>query len=126
MPVILIIDDQPFTRINVITALRDSGYKIRTVSNAALTDRIIYSVKPDLILVNRQPDMFDSIPVFMGIKEKYPEIPVLLYALKSDTGIRNLKQAITMAFRESHAVERKRAKLPMLRMAQQIQLFNRD
>ena len=100
MPVILVIDDQPHTKMHVLHAIRDLGYKIKTLSNPKLTDRMIEVVAPDLVLINRQPDGFDSIPVFMGIKDRYPNLPVLLYALKSDTAIRSLTQAIAMAFHE--------------------------
>lgn len=105
-------------------ALKHSGYKLRTVSNPMLTEPIIKAVNPVLILVNRQPDLFDSIPVFMKIKEDFPQIPVLLYALKNETGVRSLKHAIKMAFQEARGAGGK-APLPVPRMSQQVTLFSR-
>lgn len=124
MPVILIIDDHPFSRMDALEALKNSGYKVRTLTNAELTEQMIEAVKPDLVLINRQPDSFDSVQIFMAIKEKYPFLPVMQYALKSDTAIRSLQQSIRMAMNEARTAAR-RQNLPELRLPGAIRIFNK-
>lgn len=105
MGIILVIDDQPHTQMHVIRTLKGFGYRIKTLSDAALSemnalDRMIEKIRPTMVLINRQPIGFDSISVFMHLKEKNPSLPVLLYALKSDTAIESLSQAISMVLNE--------------------------
>lgn len=100
---ILVVDDNPDSRIRTIRELKSYGYRINSLSDARYADNMIHSTRPGMVLVNRQPLTFDSYSLFLGIREKYPEIPVMLYALKSDTGLKSLHQAVAMAFRERKA-----------------------
>jgi len=103
---ILVVDDNPDSRMRTIKELKSYGYQTSFLSDARYADNMIRSTRPGMVLVNRQPLRFDSYSLFLGIREKYPEIPVMLYALKSDTGLKSLNQAVAMAFRERKASAR--------------------
>ena len=97
---ILIVDDRSESRGKTTRELVRYGYPVRTLCDAADADKEIGTFAPDMVLINRQPDSFDSIALFLTLREKYPHIPVLLYVLKSQTALKSLNQAIAMAFRE--------------------------
>ena len=106
---ILIIDDRPDTRLKTIEELKKYGYRIHAQADASRGEEAIGSDLPGLVLINRHMVSVDSVSLFLQIKEKYPQLPVMLYALKSDTALKSLNQAITMAFRESRAGRRQRS-----------------
>jgi DNA-binding NtrC family response regulator len=97
---ILIVDDRSDSRMKTIKELKNYGYQIKSLVDARYADKEIDSTMPDMVLINRQPDTFDSISLFLQLREKYPQIPVMLYVLKSDTALKSLNQAIAMAFKE--------------------------
>ncbi len=123
MTAILIIDDQPLTRRDAQKALIESGYKVKTLTNVELTDRMIEAVQPDLVLINREPAGFDGVRIFMHIKNAYPYLPVLQYALKSDTAIHSLQQSIRMAMKEVQTAARRQT-LPELRMSGAVRIYH--
>ena len=100
---ILIVDDSSDTRMRTIRELENYGYRIRALSDARLAHEMIEVSRPDLVLVNRQSVDFDSVSLFLDIREKFPHIPVMLYVLKTDTALKSLNQAVTMAFKERRA-----------------------
>lgn len=100
---ILVIDDSTDSRMRVVKALKAYGYHIDTLVDARYADQMISSAAPGLILINRQPISFDSISLFLRLREIYPETAVMLYALKSETAVNSLNQAISMAFKERKA-----------------------
>lgn len=97
---ILIVDDSCDSRMRTMRELENYGYRIRALSDARLAHEMIELSRPELVLVNRQPTNFDSISLFLSIREKFPHIPAMLYVLKSDTALKSLNQAVTMAFKE--------------------------
>lgn len=101
---ILVIDDSTDSRMRVVKTLKAYGYHIDTLADARYADQMISSAAPDLVLINRQPLSFDSISLFLRIREMYPETAVMLYALKSETAVNSLNQAVSMAFKERRAV----------------------
>lgn len=100
---ILVIDDSTDSRMRVVKALKGYGYHVDTLTDAHYADQMISSAIPDLVLINRQPLSFDSISLFLRLREMYPETAVMLYALKSETAVNSLNQAISMAFKETKA-----------------------
>lgn len=124
MPVILIIDDQPSTRFQVAEAIKEYGYYIKTLSNPAHAEKVIRETDPDLVLLNRQPHGFDSISFFMHLKDTYPKLPVLLYALRSDTAVKSLKHTVAMAFKEIRPAVEKVVNPPVPAMSRQLSIFN--
>ncbi|MGM0452500.1 MAG: hypothetical protein ACQERN_04995 [Thermodesulfobacteriota bacterium] len=85
-------------------------------------EQIIEKLRPAMVLINRQPLRFDSVTVFMHLKEKYPAMPVLRYALQSDTAIDSLPQVVAMVLQEK---EKKAPKIQPLQSYQSAALLRR-
>lgn len=96
MTTILVVDDQQNKRKLVIDALIHR-YQVAGTNQPDQTGAIINKLQPSIILINRLSMSFNSINHFLTIKNQYPKIPVLLYALQCPDALKTLKQAISMA-----------------------------
>ena len=54
----------------------------------------IRDARPDIVLLGLHSGSFDSWRILNNIKKNVPDLPVLIYAIKSDHSISSLKQAI--------------------------------
>lgn len=100
MASILVIDDTRKSRRRVLRALRDSDYRVFMADHDGTSESMIQTLKPDIILLNRQSTDFDAVSLFMEIKDKFPDKPTLLYVLKTATAIKSFQEAVNMALDE--------------------------
>jgi DNA-binding response OmpR family regulator len=107
-----VIDPGQKTRARVLKALTEAEYQIALADAPAMLDSMIRSLKPDIILLNRQSTDFDAISLFMEIRQKFPDKPALLYALESNTAIESLHQAVNMALCEKRKIFGRSHQLP--------------
>ncbi|MBA2880325.1 DNA-binding NtrC family response regulator [Desulfosalsimonas propionicica] len=90
---VLILDSQAYRRKLLVRYLCEAGYDVCGISEAQYCHQNDYS-KFDLVIVNFYPDAAGTWDFYMGLKKKYPDLPVLVYLQKSFHAFRSLKQAI--------------------------------
>ncbi|MCF8027823.1 MAG: hypothetical protein K9K81_05620 [Desulfobacteraceae bacterium] len=90
---LLILDSQTDRRQRLVRYLCEAGYEVCGISEAQYCQWNDYSGF-DLVIVNFYPDAAGTWDFYMGLKKKYPDLPVLVYLQKSLNAFRSLKQAI--------------------------------
>lgn len=91
---ILNVNDQPYNRALLSKELAHEGLRVVSVDNAELILEHLRDLRPDLVLIDYYLDGFDSWAVFHEIRRKDPNLPVLIYAIKSFNDLDRLKQTI--------------------------------
>jgi DNA-binding NtrC family response regulator len=94
MPKILVIDDKQMIRRLIYDELTIANFKVVTLNTIGLIWKYIRDTRPDLVLLGLHSESFDSWQILKDIKKNIPDLPVLIYAIKSDQSINSLKQAI--------------------------------
>ncbi len=94
MPKILIVDDKLIIRKLLYDELTIANFQVVTINTVELIWKYIRKIQPDLVLLGLHSESFNSWQILDDIKKKIPDLPVLIYAIKSDCSINSLKQAI--------------------------------
>lgn len=81
---ILVIEDDPNVRLNLVSYLEDSGYSVTEKDNGENGVAAIQSCLPDLVLCDlRMPDI-DGLDILADLNHQFPDLPVVVV---SGTGI---------------------------------------
>ena len=99
MPKILVVDDKQMIRRLIYDELTLANFKVVTLNTIGLIWKYIRDTRPDLVLLGLHSESFDSWQILNDIKKNIPDLPVLIYAIKSDHSINSLKQAISEVLR---------------------------
>ena len=102
---ILIVDDQAHYRHLVSRSLREDGYDTNIVDDADSVWKVLNGLRPDVVLLNAFSQDIDSFDLLLEIKKFAPQLPVLIYAIRSRDAIDRLKESITLVLRENRIVE---------------------
>lgn len=94
MPKILIVDDKKVILKALYHELNIENFQVVTLNTIGLIWEYISDVRPDLVLLGLHSESFNSWQILNDIKKNIPDLPVLIYAIKSDHSINSLKQAI--------------------------------
>lgn len=94
MPKILIVDDKQVIRRLIYDELTVANFQVVTLGTIEIIWKYIRDTQPDLVLLGLHSESFNSWQILDDIKKKIPDLPVLIYAIKSDCSINSLKQAI--------------------------------
>lgn len=94
MPKILIVDDKQIIRKRICDELTLANFQVITLKTIGLIWKYIRDTQPDLVLLGLHSESFDSWQILKDIKKYIPNLPVLIYAIKSDHSITSLKQAV--------------------------------
>jgi len=94
MPKILIVDDNQIIRKLICDELTLANFQVVTLNTIGLIWKYIRDTQPDLVLLGLHSEGFDSWQILKDIKKHIPNLPVLIYAIKSDHSITSLKQAV--------------------------------
>ena len=94
MPKILIVDDKKIICKLIYDELIISDFQVITLNSIELIWKYIREIRPDLVLLGLHSESFNSWQILNDIKKNIPDLPVLIYAIKSDHSISSLKQAI--------------------------------
>ena len=92
---ILFVDDENDWRYMATMYLTDSGYEVWTARNTAEALRQAGRVKPDLVILDLNLGSESGLAVLKLLKEKHPEVPVLLY-----TGMEHDQASVQVMLRE--------------------------
>ncbi len=95
MPKILIVDDKQIIRKLIYDELTNANFQVVTLNTIELVWKFIRDTRPDLVLLGLHSESFDSWQILKDIKKYIPDLPVLIYAIKSDHSINSLKQAVS-------------------------------
>lgn len=100
MPNILIVDDKQMILKLLYDELTHANFQVVTLNTIGLIWNYIREMRPDLVLLGLHSKSFDSWQILNDIKRNIPELPVFIYAIKSDTSIISLKQAINEVLKD--------------------------
>lgn len=95
-PKVLIVDDEPFNLDYIEQELADSNYQLITASNGREALDKIYSVQPDLVLLDLMMPILDGFAVLAQVKAdpSVRDIPVIIISAASDSRsvVKGIKQ----------------------------------
>jgi len=94
MPKILIVDDKKIICKLIYDELTAANFQVVMLNSIALIRKYIREIQPDLVLLGLHSESFNSWKTLNDIKKNIPDLPVLIYTIKSDHSITSLKQAI--------------------------------
>jgi two-component system, response regulator, stage 0 sporulation protein F len=84
MKKILVADDEMSIRLLYSEELREEGYEVFTASNGKEALEVVNKEPLDLIILDIKMPEMSGIEVLRQIKEKYPNLPVLLSSAYSE------------------------------------------
>ena len=76
---ILVADDEPSMRMNLVELLADEGYSIVEASNGVETLRLTKKFSPDLILLDLKMPEMDGLETLKHLKKIRQEIPIIIF-----------------------------------------------
>src|SRR5512139_1836242 len=95
-PKVLIVDDEPFNVDYIEQELADCNYQLITASNGREALDKIYSVQPDLVLLDLMMPVLDGFAVLAQVKAdpSVRDIPVIIISAASDSRsvVKGIKQ----------------------------------
>lgn len=94
MPKILVVDDKKIICKLIYDELTAANFQVITLNSITLIWKYIREIQPDLVLLGLHSESFNSWQILNDIKKDIPNLPVLIYSIKSDHSIGSLKQAI--------------------------------
>lgn len=75
---ILVIEDDPIVRFNVISYLADSGFLVSEKDNGTAGLEAVQALAPDLVLCDLRMPGLDGLDVVQRVCADYPELPVIV------------------------------------------------
>jgi DNA-binding NtrC family response regulator len=94
MPKILVVDDNRIILRLLLKELTQDNLQVVALKTIELFWEYIRTTRPDLVLLGLHSESFDSWQILNDIKKNIPDLPVLIYSIKSDHSINSIKQAI--------------------------------
>ncbi len=77
-PLILVVDDDKFTRDAVEVLLKDSGYAVKAVSNAREAVDLVVENHIKLVIMDLYMEHMDGLEAIDRIRDVKPEIPIVV------------------------------------------------
>jgi len=102
MATFLIVDDQHVLLDLMTKALQDEDHNVTAVNSAVGIKRQIDAMKPDLVLLGRLANGFNSFDLLLELKMQRPKLPVLVYALQKMSDLDRLKQSMAYALQGNY------------------------
>ncbi|UCF95258.1 MAG: response regulator [Desulfobacterales bacterium] len=98
---ILVVADHPYVRQLVLKALTIEGHHLAAIDNAKATWRAIKERQPDIVLIDRLANGFNGFELFLTTRSKFPDLPIVIYVIKSLACFDKLKQAVCDALEQN-------------------------
>lgn len=112
MALILMVEEESLQRYDAKKALANEGYRMISITDPTATWAYISRFKPDLVLLNGLSEGFESYELLNDIKQRAPELPVLVYMVKTHDDVKKLKQAVALALFEVQFARREKQPKP--------------
>ncbi len=77
-PRILIVDDEESIHLLYREELEEEGYEVHSAMDGPAALELVEEVKPDVVVLDINMPGMDGIEVLRQIKEKHPQMPVIL------------------------------------------------
>jgi DNA-binding NtrC family response regulator len=97
MPRILVLGKQPQMRRLISESLYLDGHQVENVSDAAMLWEHLGNTQPDLVLLDAHSDGFGAMKLFFDIKEKLPDLAVIVYQCRNYGDVDSIKGAVADA-----------------------------
>jgi len=94
MPKILVLGEQPQMRTLLSESLCFDGYQVEAVDDTAMLWEHLGNTQPDLVLLDAHSDGFGAMKLFFDIKEKLPELAVIVYQCRNYGDVDRIKGAV--------------------------------
>jgi DNA-binding NtrC family response regulator len=94
MPKILVLGKQPQMRRLVSESLCFDGYQVENVADAAILWEYLGNTQPDLVLLDAHSDGFGAMKLFFDIKDKLPDLAVIVYQCRNYGDVDRIKGAV--------------------------------
>lgn len=76
---ILLADDEPSMRINIVELLADEGYSIIEASNGVEALKLAKKFSPNLVLLDIKMPELNGLDTLKHLKKSHPQIPVIIF-----------------------------------------------
>jgi DNA-binding NtrC family response regulator len=94
MPKILVLGEQPQLRTLLSESLCFDGHLVESVGDAAMLWEHLGNTQPDLVLLDAHLDGFGAMKLFFDIKEKLPDLAVIVYQCRNYGDVDRIKGAV--------------------------------
>ncbi len=94
MPNILVLGERPQFRTLLTESLWFDGHLVESVGDAAMLWEHLNNTQPDLVLLDAHSDGFGAMKLFFDIKEKLPDLAVIVYQCRSYGDVDRIKGAV--------------------------------
>jgi DNA-binding NtrC family response regulator len=94
MPKILNLHDDPYVGVLTSEALTQEGYQVVSLNNVDLIWEHIENIQPKVVLLDSDPDGFGAMKLYFKIKQKYADLPVIVYRTGGFDAMDRIKAAI--------------------------------
>lgn len=81
---IFVVDDEESIRLFLREELTEDGYEVTTFPDGETVLATLESGRPDLVILDIRMPGIDGIKVLQRVKERYPDLPVVLCSAYSD------------------------------------------
>jgi DNA-binding NtrC family response regulator len=103
MPKILNFHDDPYVGVLTSQFLAKEGYQVVSLNDADLIWEHIENSQPELVLLDSNSDGFGTMNLYFDIKEKYADLPVIIYEAAGFDAIDRIKAAINDVLSEKRS-----------------------
>lgn len=76
---ILVVDDEPMLRENIVDLLRDEGFKVLEADNGANGFKVVKENKIDLVVSDMRMPGGDGLSLLEAIRAHNPSLPVVIF-----------------------------------------------
>jgi DNA-binding NtrC family response regulator len=97
MPRILLLGKQPQMRRLLSESLCFDGYEVESVADAVMLWEHLSNSHPDLVLLDVDSDGFGAMKLYFGIKEKLPDLAVIVFQSRNYGDVARIKGAVADA-----------------------------
>lgn len=97
MTKILVEGEQPQLRRLLSESLWFDGQQVESVGDAAMLWEHLGNTQPDLVLLDAHTDEFGAMKIFFDIKEKFPDLAVMVCQCRNYGDVARIKGAIADA-----------------------------
>jgi DNA-binding NtrC family response regulator len=94
MPRILVHSKQPQMRRLLSESLCFDGYQVESVVDAAMLWEHLDNRQPELVLLDAHKDGFDAMKLYFDIKEKHPDLSIMVYQCTNYGDVTRIKGAV--------------------------------
>jgi DNA-binding NtrC family response regulator len=94
MPRILVLGKHPQLRRLLSESLCFDGYQVESFANLTMLWEHLDNGQPELVLFDAHKDGFDAMKLYFDIKEKHPDLSIMVYQCNNYADVTRIKGAV--------------------------------